>query len=208
MGVVLMWILMILILPSLSMAQNLGVHGHLFEIAEPDLLSQIEEKLSEMEQSGEVAQHQKKLLKSAPEKIKIPKPIEGINRASKTRTFTYDPTLTLPYDLKDLKGRVVHKAGTKVNPLHLKPLTKDLVFFDGSDEKQVQWVEDTYLNKKISVKLILVKGPPFELMEKWNQPVFFDQRGFLTQKLFIKAVPAFVRQKNKLLEITEVGDEK
>lgn len=41
-------------------AKDFGVQGHLFEILEPDLLSQIEEKLVALDESGELKIHQQK----------------------------------------------------------------------------------------------------------------------------------------------------
>lgn len=53
-------------------------------------------------------------------------------------------------------------------------------------------------------KLILTGGKVFDLMEEWAIPLYYDQEGKLTKKLGIKAVPATVKQKGKVLEIEEV----
>lgn len=185
--------------------KDFGVHGHVFEILETDLLSQIEEKLAALEASGDLEVHQQKLLEKAQHKIENPSPVQGLKRAQTTRTFLYDPSITVPYDLKDDKGCVFQKAGTKVNPLTFKPLSKDLVFFDGREASQVQWVEATYLSTQRPAKLILVGGRPFELMTRWKKEVYFDQQGHLVSHFGLTAVPAFIRQKENFLEITEVG---
>lgn len=196
--------MVLLVWPMVLWGKDFGLHGHVFEILEPDLLAQIEDKLANLEQTGALAAHQDTLLANAQEKITHPAPVQGLTRATTPRTFSYDPTITVPYDLKDPKGRIFQKAGTRVNPLVVKPLTKELVFFDGRDPDQVQWVEDQYLTSQRPVKLILTGGKPFTLMETWDRSVFFDQGGILTKKLGIQAVPAVAVQEEDRLRLEEI----
>ena len=41
--------------------------------------------------------------------------------------------------MKDLKGNVLIKKGTVVNPFHFVEWGEDLVVIDGTDEEQVSW---------------------------------------------------------------------
>ncbi len=45
------------------------------------------------------------------------------------------------------------------------------------------------------MKIILVKGAPLDLQQRFCQEVFFDQFGVITTKLGIKHVPAMAFQK-------------
>ena len=189
----------------LSMAQaellrDYGVVGTPFEIQEEDLLEVIEKKLKTLEAEGSLQEHQQKIAKQAQEKIKRPKPVAGIKHTTKARSFIYDPSITVPYDLKDHKGQIFQEKGTKVNPLDYQSLTKPLLFIDGENQPQVEWA---IVQQPVSL-IILTNASPFELMEKIDRPVYFDQEGTLTKKLGIGQVPARVTQQDKQLLIEEI----
>ena len=202
------WILNTAIL-STAKAKNLGTDGHTFEIQEPDLLKELESKLHLLEKSGELEKHKEMLLKKAEKAIHTPQPVEGITKAIQQRTFYYDPSISVPYDLKDHQGRVFHRKGTRVNPLKSRSLSSTLIFMDGSNEEQVSWtrvfwVQETSLKPNQKAKIILTAGSPFDLMKTLKEPVYFDQGGILTKKLGIKHVPAVVVQEGLKLKITEI----
>ena len=191
-------------------AVDLGTHGHTFEIQEPDLLKEMESKLHYLEESGELEKHKEILLKKAEKAIRTPFPVEEITKTTQERIWYYDPSISVPYDLKDHHGRVFHKKGTRINPLQYRSLSSALIFIDGRDEEQVSWarvpwVEKTYLNPNQKAKIILIAGSPFDLMETLKEPVYFDQGGTLTKKLGIKHVPAVVIQEGLKLRVTKVA---
>jgi len=183
-----------------ELQKDFGVVGTTFEILEEDLLEVIEKRLKKLEEEGSLQEHQQKIAKQAQEKIKRPKAVEGVHHTTKPRSFIYDPSITVPYDLKDHQGKIFHAKGTKVNSLDYKSLSKPLLFIDGDDEAQVDWAKEQNPNSQI----ILIKGSPFELMEKLDRSVYFDQEGVLVKKLGIEQVPAKVTQQEKHLLIEEV----
>lgn len=188
-----------------AMAKDFGIHGHVFEIGEPDLLKQMEGKLKKWETEGKLSELNETLIKRTQKSLSEPRPVEGLTKATVARIFEYDPSITVPYDLKDHEGRVFHRAGTKINPLAYRSLTQPLVFLDGTDKAQVLWVEKTYLQTNQSSKIILTSGSPFQLMEKWQaQAVYFDQGGVLTRKLGIYHIPAVVVQDGLKLKVSEI----
>jgi len=182
-----------------ELQKDFGVVGATFEIMEEDLLEVIEQKLEKLSEDGSLQKHQQKIALEAQEKIKRPKPVAGIQHIKKARSFTYDPSLTVPYDLKDHQGKVFHAKGTKVNPLDYKSLSKPLLFIDGDDSSQVSWA----IGQNPAALIILTNGSPFELMEKLDRSIYFDQEGTLTKKLGILQVPARVTQQEKHLLIEE-----
>ncbi len=184
-------------------AFSLGTYGHSFEFLEPDLLKQIEHKLKALNEDGTLAEHEMKIMEKTKASVLRPQGVKGMTKAVEDRTFTYDPSLLVPYDLKDHQGRVFHKAGTRVNPLQYKSLSSALVFLDGEDLNQVAWAES--IQAKQTSKVILTSGAPFQLMEKWKVPVYFDQGGTLTKKLGIRHVPALVVQEGLKLKISEIA---
>ena len=201
-------LLLTVALQSHVLAKDFGVHGHSFEIQEPDLLKQMEYKLKRLEQEGKLDDLNDKMVQRTKKVLSHPQPVAGITKATQARTFTYDPSIIVPYDLKDHEGRIFHRAGTKINPLHTHSLPSSLVFLDGEDKAQVDWVEKTYLQIPQHPKIILTSGSPFQLMEQWEHqdypPVYFDQGGKLTNKLGIRHVPAVVVQEGLKLKISEI----
>lgn len=190
---------------STAKAKDFGVHGHTFEIQEPDLLKEMESKLKRLEADGKLAELNKSFLKRAENALAHPKSVAGITKAIEPREFFYDPSITVPYDLKDHDGTVFHKAGTRINPLEFHSLPAPLVFIDGEDKAQVSWTQNTYIKTNQHPKIILTSGSPFELMKQWQaELVYFDQGGTLTSKLGIRHVPVVVVQAGLKLKISEI----
>lgn len=184
-----------------ELLKDYGVVGATFEIIEEDLLEVIGQNLRKLNEDGSLQKHQQKIALEVQEKIKRPKAVEGIQHTKEPRSFTYDPSITVPYDLKDHQGKIFHAKGTKVNPLDSQSLSKPLVFIDGDDGSQVEWA----MTQQPTSQIILTKGSPFELMEKIDRPVYFDQEGTLAKKLGIQQVPARVTQQDKYLLIEEIN---
>ena len=192
------FLLLILYFPQVF-ANHLGTYGTTFEIIEKDLLEEIEGKLRNLEKNGGLAKHQTEIQEKTTKKLQNPKKVEGIVRTQKPRDFTFDPSITAPYDLRDHTGKVFVKAGTKVNPLDTVQLKKPLLFIDGEDNAQVQWAL-----AQSSSKIILVKGSPFVLMDLYSIPFYFDQSGHLVKRFGLQQVPARISQLSKLLKIEEI----
>ena len=193
-------LLLILFAPSGS-ANHLGTFGQTFAIIEEDLAEAIQTKLKALEKSGAILEHQANIQKKTIENIQRPNPVAGLVKTQKPRVFMYDPSIRVPYDLKDHKGQVFIKAGTTVNPLDSHQLSRVLVFIDGDDPTQVQWA----INKNLSnTKIILVNGSPFELMKQHLTTFYFDQTGKIINKFGIGQIPARVSQKEQMLQIEEL----
>lgn len=175
-----------------------GVHGNLFKISEPSLLEEIKAKLVKAQQDGSMAALNKQFAERVKKKISRPVAVRGIKKATKDRSWNYDPSIVQKEDITDIRGQVIVKAGTVVNPLKALSWGQKLCFIDGDDKEQLEWA------KKQTARLVLVSGSPLELGKKLGKPVFFDQGGILCRKFRIEAVPAVVRQEGDLLNISEV----
>lgn len=181
-------------------AKHLGTFGHTFDIIETDLLEVITKKLNTLEKEGFIIKYQYQIQEKMQEKIKRPAPVEGVIKTRKYRSYFYDPSIRIPYDLRDNQGNIFIKAGTIVNPLETHQLSQDLIFIDGDDEAQVKWATQRPRNKKI----ILVKGSPFELMHFYPETFYFDQGGNLVKKFGLTQIPARVSQEGKTLKVEEI----
>lgn len=185
-----------------TQGKDLGTYGQTFEIAEESLLDMIQRKLQAIKAEGKLEGHQQALQKKVKESAMRPKPVEHIIHTQEPRTFTYDPSIIVQQDLKDHKGQVFYKKGQKVNPLSIRKLTKPLLFIDGDASSHLDWLKAKLKDHPLA-KIILVRGNPFELMEKNDWTVYFDQAGKLSTKLGIKQVPAIVTQAGDTLRIAE-----
>jgi conjugal transfer pilus assembly protein TraW len=197
--------LLFLLFSKSAVATDLGIHGVTYQIKEKSLLEEIQEKLQEAKKDGRLDKFQNGVKKQMLDQANNPEPVDGILKATSSREWLYDPSISWPDDLKDQNGKVFYRAGTKVNPLDKISLTRALLFIDGSDESQVKWALDQYNRRKSKAKIILVKGRIIDLMKKKKVRLYFDQTGFLVKKFSIKAVPASVEQEGKMLRVKEVA---
>ena len=176
-------------------ARDYGVEGRTWAIAEPDLSDQIDARLRTLD----LARLNAALRDRAAAYVDRPPPVPGIVHARETRTRTVDPSIVLSRDIRDHAGRVVAKAGTVVNPLAVKPLSKAIRFIDGDDPRQVAWATAT----PAADVVVLVKGSPAALARKHKRRFYVDQRGRLARRFGIAAVPATVAQEGLILKVTE-----
>ncbi|WP_422342852.1 type-F conjugative transfer system protein TraW [Parasphingorhabdus sp.] len=190
-------------MPTPLLARDYGQQGTHFPIIELDLLEQIKLRLHAMEASGEINRLNNKLKARTIARVNRPTPVAGIVRAEKTRSWQYDPTITLATDIFDDKGRRIWAKGTRVNPLDTVPLRQKLIFIDGDDPAQLKWAMND--NAASKAKLILVRGAPLKLMKARQKRFYFDQGGKLTEHFGIKAVPAMVDQQGRVLRVREVA---
>ena len=191
-------------LAGVARADDLGVIGPVYPIAERDMLASIEQKLRAKERSGELAAIKRQATDRMLKAIEEPQPVTGIVKAQKARTYYFDPSVVSPYAITDEVGRVLIPAGTRVNPLDTVTLSKQLLFFDARDPQQVSKAKELIDRSAGKLKLIVTGGSYMNLMRRWKLAVYYDQEGVLVRKLGIHAVPALVSQDGKRLRIDEL----
>jgi conjugal transfer pilus assembly protein TraW len=178
--------------------------GPTYEIVEPDMLEEIQKRLKKMEASGEMAKKIEEAKARSIRSIENPIPVRGLGKSMTNRTYYFDPSIRAEEDIKDPSGQVIVKAGTMVNPFDYASMNQWLLFFDGSDPRQVELAEKIGEKYQWELKPILVKGPPLEISRKWKRQVFFDQGGYLVRKIGIQNVPALVTQEGREMRIDEL----
>lgn len=188
-------------------AMDFGNRGANYPVAEESILLMIQRKLGALDLKKE----EERMRSIAEERVRNPAPVSGIIPAKETREFWHDPTYILTEDAVLPCGRVLYKAGTRVNPLDYMDLDRRLFFIDGREEKQVEWLKGQLLPdsssgaKKIENRIILVGGSPPEVQDKLGFEVYFDQGGELTTRFGIRGSPAVAEQAGKNLKIVEVA---
>ena len=200
-------VLYVFILNNSVSAKDFGNRGGNYPVAEESILLMFQKKLGALDLKKE----EERMRKAAEERVKNPAPVSGIVPAKETREFWHDPTYILTEDAVLPCGRVLYKAGTRVNPLDYMGLDRRLFFIDGREEKQVEWLKGQLLpgsssfDKKIEDRIILVGGSPPEIQDKLGFEVYFDQGGELTTRFGIRGSPAVAEQAGKNLKIVEVA---
>jgi conjugal transfer pilus assembly protein TraW len=189
---------------SVAQAEVIGTYGDVYPIAEQDFLEFIQHRLATMQKTGQIAQLQKQLQTRGQQQAERPTPVSNITCTVNPKSWLFDPSITLPHDLKDANGRVFAKQGTRFNPLEQVHLSKTLLFYDADDPKQVKWAQTISQKLENKTKLILVKGSIAIEAQRFDRPAYFDQEGRLTARFIIQHTPAIVSQEGLRLRIQEV----
>ena len=193
-----------LLLSLAARANDLGVIGPVYPIAEPSLLEVILARLRDAEATGELARLQRDAQARAKKQIEQPTAIVKLTKTTQARSFFYDPSIVVPYAIHDADGKLLVPPGTTVNPLDTVSLSQALLFIDARDTAQVKRASGILDERGGKLKVILTGGSYLDLMRRWKRPVFFDQQGTLTEKLGIRHVPALVTQDGRRLRIDEL----
>ena len=189
---------------GLAHAEDLGVIGKTYDIAERDLIEAMKDKLRQMEKTGELAKKQDEYKNRVMSGIEHPRPIPGIQATETANTHYYDPSIVTDKDIADATGKILYPRGTRVNPLDYIGWNKYLLFVDGRDQKQLDLTKKIPAASDRPVKLVLVAGEPLNLMRKWKKQMYYDQGGILTRRFAITRVPAMVRQEGRRVGIDEL----
>lgn len=192
-------------------AKDFGKNGHSYQVAEQGFLAMIEERLSKVDPE-ELRTHMQKV---TAERIREPEALEDIERAEESRVFYFDPSYVVEEDIVLPCGQLLHRKGTRVNPLDHMEFDRELYFIDARDKDQVRWIKSKLrLGKNEAAnnsnesgerleKIILTGGSPQRLQEELGRDVYFDQKGELSTQFGIRHVPALVIGEGKFLKIVE-----
>lgn len=193
----------VLTLSTSLQAKDLGTMGDVYTIRETDLIMFIQSRMAELQKSGQWHAIESDMQKRAMNYRDRPSVVPGLTKATETKSWLFDPSITLGRDITSPDGSRIVPAGTRVNPLTRVTLSNALIFFDGDDEAQVKWVMTQTKALNGRTKLILVKGSVLDQEKVFHQPIFFDQAGRLIKRFHIQHMPAMVSQQGLQLRITE-----
>ncbi|CZP45182.1 type-F conjugative transfer system protein TraW [Legionella pneumophila] len=194
-------VLLIMYFPWVHAAE-LGVFGKTFVISEMDFMEYIKNKIKTMQGSGEWNKVQNQFKSRVKAHINRPTPLY-LPRAIEDKTWIFNPSITVPYDVTNEQGALIIPKGTVVNPLDRIGLSSTLLFFNGDDKEQISWAVEEQ-KKYPKVKLILTSGSIQDTVNQLKQAVYFDLNGFLCGKFKITHLPARVMQSGNRLQINEV----
>ena len=79
-----------------------------------------------------------------------------------------------------------------------------LVVIDGTDPEQVKWFAASEYDKRLDVTLLLSEGNFGTVSKRISRPLFYADSKMI-ERLKLKAVPSVIKQKGRLMEVTEVA---
>ena len=203
-------------------AENIGVYGQIYTIAEPDLLSFIHTRLLQYQQDGKLSSMESDFKKRVQESVLRPQPVSDVNDVAlgdKKIVKYYTPSVTLQHNIINQNGTILFHKGTTINPLDLKTVEKvvpnavipefneTLIFIDADNASQVSFAKSKIngLFKKnpfAMYKVILTKGN-LKTASNTLGRIYFDQEGVLCHLFGITRVPAVVVKSGVRLKIME-----
>jgi len=203
---------MVFFLFGLAIAQDLGVHGQIYEIVEPDMLDAIHARLIDLEQSGELEKQKQAFIKRAIQHVLRPKAVLGvldIQPGEVAASHSVNPSIQVQHDILAQDGQIIARKGSTINPLDYMNFKEELVFINADNSDQVMWAIQ-YIKKNVSkvIKIILVRGNIKSTSETLGK-VYFDQNGTLCTRFGIKRTPTKVFQpahtKHLIVQEVQIG---
>lgn len=194
-----MWVCLVSV-PCAVPAKELGVWGDVWPVQEQSMLTFIQSRLKQLDDTGDIAQMQQDFKDRVIANTLRPTPVEGLVTDTESHTLWYDPTFTVQGDYADHRGVVFAKHGERVNPLETVALGQTLYFLDADDPRQVAWMQ-AQKPTTLRYKVILTGGDIKVATEQLNTRIYFDQKGSLTRQLGMKYLPAVVSQEGERLKI-------
>lgn len=177
-------------------AKVLGTFGMTYRISERDALSEIEERARQVDWHKVLDKRKVENYQGPPDRVRLP-------RAKRNRSFQVDMTYTTEIDVPDGKGGILYPKGYTFNPLDYVIYPKTLVVIDGTDLGQVKWFAASEYDKRLDVTLLLTEGSFGTVSKRISRPLFYaDQK--MIERLKLKAVPSVIRQKGRVMDVTEV----
>jgi conjugal transfer pilus assembly protein TraW len=176
--------------------------GPTHPVIEPDMLEELQQHAFALQRSGQWQTLMEQGARRAAARMREPPPVEGIVPASERRTRWFDPSWVAERDVTLPDGTVLARRGDRVNPLQHVAWRQPWVFIDARNRAEVLFAEREATTG--ATRVVLVAGDWAALSERLRQPVYFDQYGFLSRRLGIKATPSRVTQDGLRLRIDEI----
>ncbi|MDM2765715.1 MULTISPECIES: TraU family protein [Citrobacter] len=161
--------------------------GQVYDIAEPDALAEIEQRVKAVDWTKELNKNRDSW--GAFKGIPLP-------YAKETRTRTYVPFYTSVIDVPDKNGRILYPKGYTFNPLQFVHLPQRIVVISPGQE---DWLKENVTDTDM---VLYTHGDVLTKGESIGRPAFILDAN-LQHRLDIKVTPSIVRQEGAHLIIDE-----
>lgn len=183
---------------------DLGVRGTTAEILEQDLIDVMKASMEAYDWEGAAVAAQNRFWSQ--------QELQDLPKAQRDRRRLHDPSMAYPEDVVTPAGTVLVRAGQVFNPLEDMPLDDTIIVFDGTDPKQVAWVEEALKTVKTSNYWLITTRVDTEvdhgwgsfsgLMERLNERIYYLLPG-QKEVLGLERVPSVITQAGNRLQIDE-----
>lgn len=184
-----------------AFAEDLGRIGKTYPVIENDARSFFEAEVARKVTSRRAMQES--MRKSAAGFLGNLPPISGIGRVAANSTRYMDVVHTFQKDVMDANGRLMVKAGTRVNLLQRGGPDGLLFVLDGRDPRQIQMLQRLW-NANYKVDPILVAGSHTQLATRFRRAFYYDYGGNISNYFGITRVPALVGLQDGRIRIEEM----
>lgn len=189
--------------PLCIFAKDYGQVGPIYAINETSLLDFIYSKLQAMNANGDYKRIQK--IMQAQLEANVDRPIGTVlPQATAYRERIFDPSVAISNDIRNTDGRIVAKSGTIINPLKHISLTKEFIFINADNTKEVDYATKKLAENSLN-KIILTTGSIKDTVLKLNASVYFDQHKNLINKFDIRVTPTVLGQSGDKMLIREIA---
>lgn len=182
--------LLVLSLAPPAFCKDLGTAGKTYEIAEPDLLAAIQERVAAVDWGKylTMAAFEKKFREYRPQNA-----APFLPAAEKDAEYPIDMTYVTEFAVPDGNGGILYPKGYAFDPNDYLAYSYTLVIIDAGDKRQVEWFKASPYVKDIKTKLLITGGSWWDISEAFKRQVFLaDSR--LVERFRLKALPSIVRQ--------------
>lgn len=188
----------LVLLPSIALADVLGTVGMTYPFAEPDALSEVTERAKQLDW--------KRLFTEAAQKGRHFKPsIPDLPRAGSTRKRQVGMSYTLDVDVPDPKSpsRILYPKGFVFNPLQFMTMPACVVFVNAADRAQRDWLISSQQGRDLMTPILLTGGDVDKIEKALKRPVYYADQ-LLLERFGVEAVPSVACQNGALLELEEI----
>lgn len=179
-----------------AQAKNLGSFGRTYPVAEKDALTEIEDRARQVDWNKVLDKKKAENYQGPPDKGSLP-------RVQRERVRQIDMTYTTEIDVPDGKGGILYPKGYTFNPLEYLTYSKTIIVINGNDKAQVAWFKDSAYSRQLDVTLLITEGAFGVIAEQVDRTVSYANNKIIS-RFQLTAVPSIIRQKGKLMEVTEI----
>lgn len=177
--------LLFTLMNNIVWANDLGHYGRVWGIEEVNVKQVIANQLA-MKNTLKSAKVLRKSLKTLGEHF----PSMHLPTARHRLTSYYDPSIALKTDIV-VRGRLLYRKGTWVNPLKVVRPIQDMLYFDGRDKQQLDFAIKALRHYPTRLMLVETGGDPIKLSANLHRPVYYARRAIISRFHIVK-VPSLL----------------
>ena len=190
-------------------AQDLGVFGSTYQVAEKDLITEIENRAAEVDWQAKFNEEAGKVRKNAAIADMLLPPAE------KDRSYFVDMTYSLENDIPrvDTNGKIIgvlYKKGLTYNPLDYADITETYVILNATRQEELAWFKK-YYSDNYQAYPIITEGDAFLAAETLGRAVFKLDNKFRNRFLITNTISVIYEDfshKMMRVDVVKVEDEK